>query len=74
MPQRKVKDIPPDELWKEWRGDFEAIKRNIHYLFRERRTFRVVAEVFRENERLPRWAPVSGCLNSSERRATVVGR
>ena len=46
------KDIPADQLWTEWLHDFESIKRNIHYLFRERRTFRDVSEVFSKNERL----------------------
>lgn len=52
MPQRKVRDMPADELWAEWRRDFETIKKDTHYLFRERRTFRDVADVFRKNNRL----------------------
>ena len=52
MTQRGIKDVPADELWNEWRHDFEAIKKDIHYLFRERRTFREVTEVFRQNGRL----------------------
>jgi hypothetical protein len=52
MAQRKVKDILADDLWAEWRRDFESIKVDTHYLFRERRTFRDVVDVFRKNERL----------------------
>ena len=39
-------------LWLEWRDDIQRIKRDIHELFSSRRTFREIADVFRQNERL----------------------
>jgi hypothetical protein len=52
MAQRRIQEIAADALWREWRRDFETIKQDTHFLFRERRTFRDVVEVFRKNTRL----------------------
>jgi hypothetical protein len=52
MAQRKVRDLPADKLWKDWRSDIDEIKQDTYELFSSRRTFRDVAAVFRGNPRL----------------------
>ena len=42
----------PDEIFKGWIADIENIRQDIHEMFSLRRTFRDVAEVFRNNKRL----------------------
>ena len=52
MPQRDIRRIPADDLFREWMQDIERIRLDIHELFSLRRTFRDVADVFRGNSRL----------------------
>lgn len=42
----------PDEIFRAWMADIENIRTDIHEMFSLRRTFRDVAEVFRNNPRL----------------------
>jgi hypothetical protein len=44
--------MDPDELFDRWIADMKSIRDDIHELFRLRRTFRDVADVFRNNQRL----------------------
>jgi hypothetical protein len=44
--------MDPDQTFQRWIADMESIRRDVHELFRLRRTFRDVAEVFRNNPQL----------------------
>ncbi len=44
--------MTPDEIFHAWIADIENIRQDVHEMFSLRRTFRDVAEVFRENPRL----------------------
>jgi hypothetical protein len=52
MTQRNVKALSSEVLWTDWRQDFERIKNDVYELFSSRRTFRDLADVFRNNTRL----------------------
>jgi hypothetical protein len=44
--------MSPDEIFRSWMADFEAIVHDVYELFSTRRTFRDVADIFKENPRL----------------------
>lgn len=52
MAKAPLRDLSDDEVWARWRDDLARIRQDAHELFRARRTFRDVVEVFKGNPRL----------------------
>lgn len=66
MAQRKLSEIPADDLWAQWRDDVERLVKDSYELFSIRRQFREIATLFEQNEHLQRaganlWLWLVGC-------------
>jgi hypothetical protein len=49
---RQLRGLNDDQCWGRWRADIERIKLDAYELFKARRTFREIVELFRGNQRL----------------------